>query len=638
MKKKNLFLGLLMGVAPVILCATILATNMTHYNFMFAETIHPGSITMDINDDSIDVGSSMTLKSAYGNEFEFESNGLSRTATKFNLTSHAYIGNVDILNGITSLNITASEDQTFYIDYKLNDFDNWEEMSTTSSTTNYVVSFTNYYPNYFRFYTQSVNGSFTKLVINYQCQADVPEYGIKRMFTHNAGNYRAVDMDGIHAPIGTPLTDITFSSELEIVTKDDRCLMYDHRPYDMTIEYVDSNSTTVLKGKQDVVVSFTHNGRRYTDTLYLLGYDHIGFIPDSSNAYFYPSEVRIKDNDYLPSDFRFSVYGDVVFYDDSDNELFTTMGSIYEKQLKESMLTSYTSNLFTSVGTKEITFTYEGQSYTGTYYVYDPDFCNIRNITYPDGLSVVQGTSNEDFLTYILSQTTSVSYFEYDGYETPSEITLTADNFTLRADMFADYGKVYVTIHYQNYLGSVAVNVTKAPGVFVKKYTNENGVEINIMGHTFVVTGILVYDDDTVKLETDLGGVGDEFFEYSIEDGLMTIVIEPPLTLQFEIDDVNNTFSEHAKVANPMFTVHTDFSALGADPDEYFDGVIYDDMTIVFDMYGMPLELAFTVDPNIDYTIFFNFPLGPDDSIPCQGVIDPDTMIMVVTALGGLEP
>ena len=58
MKKQNIFLGLILGIAPIVLCASVLAANKPSYNLIFADNKQPSSITVDINDTTINVSNS----------------------------------------------------------------------------------------------------------------------------------------------------------------------------------------------------------------------------------------------------------------------------------------------------------------------------------------------------------------------------------------------------------------------------------------------------------------------------------------------------------------------------------------------------------------------------------------------------
>ena len=624
MNKKSI-LTILATASCLALSATVLAMNKGNSRKLlsFAEKIQPGSITIDASDPNLNVEYGyFEVKSELGNDFGFHQEDVTKANGKFNFTNNGYIKNYSILNGITSLGITVDESVTLDIKYQFNEKNDYDEQSVTLTTGYNYVTFNDYHPNFFMIGDESFNFSISKIVINYECQADTPQYEILEMQSVEVGGYSLSNADGVLAPIGASLSSLNIC-RFEICDANYFYMNFEQMPENFTIHYNNSNSSTVLSGTNKASVSFMYGGCLYSSTnVDLIGYGSVDFNAIPSSGYLSSNEIRAKENDNLPNDLLFGISGNIVFYDENDNQVYTCNAWDSEIQITQQNLVLLDTNPFTDVGKHTMVVLYEGMNVELSYEIFDPDYCNIRHIDFNESLRVPVGTSNEDFLTYVLSLTAYVSYYEIDKEDPlPPTVTLTAANFILAPNMFANAGYYEVEINYGNYTGTVYVQAYLEAGNEVKTYTNTNGVEV--FGAN--ITGIVIYDNDTCQFVFN-DSYPSDVYPYTRDGDIISVNFEG-MPLNFEVDDVNDTFVKPQKTANVVKQIYVDFQALGA-PDTLYDGTIYDDDTIVFTIEGMDIECAFTIDPNDANIYYFTFVAG--QATPCKGTLDPLTDIMVV--------
>ena len=629
--KKKILLVTLTSFATLVTSFAILAATrgVNTANLLTADKIHPGTITIDANDEGEYYQYGINrFKSEAGNEFEFYFDNVTKSEGLFTISTDGRIQNSDIINGITELRfVTPNVDQEITIRCRLNDYTySWDDTTIDVDGGGINYSFSDYYPGYFMLQNDSGTAfSFSRLTICYECRADVPEVEMTNLSFHgNIDDYFIYGENGVYQEAGTNLADINldnYNINIDEGGGKGRSINIDSDYVtNLDIKYSESDSTVVLEGENEASVEFDYHGTHYfKNDCVIYGYDHLDY--QVRGMYFYgPSEFLVEESDdTIPSEAVLAAYGTLYFYDSSDNSFTSVNTSITDIPLTLGMIVSSDSNRFTGVGEHTMRVSYNGGTYSLSYTIYDPAVNNIRNIYYSGGLELPVGSSSADFLALIGSEYASIQYYE-DCKDLDHEIYLTSDNFTLTEGMFDEEGNVNVPVHYSTYIGTISVEVVLSKGNLIKTYTNTDGVSVS--GTT--VYSLSLYDNDVCE-------VGFEYytrlFAYTLSGSVLTIELTEGFKMRFALDDANSSFEKYIRTEGLLKTLKCDFTAFGS-PSIYYDAYMYDDNTLILEVDG-ELDTTYTVDTDDSNTIYFKIN-NEYMSFDCVGVIDPDTNIMIV--------
>lgn len=626
---KKVLLFSFTAVSAVAVGLSFLATvnNKQPISPMTADAIHPGTIVIDVNNPDLDVSAgTATFHSAAGNEFSFEMHGFVKEDGLLKMPSGATFGNQTILNGITELKfLTPNYEQHVRIGWAIDSSDKYDNDKFIIGQGEYSVTFPNYDPSFFFMETENDEEfAFSRLTIYYECVADVPTYSID--YIGNNGQiegYQINANDVLFAPTASSLSSITLADCYIMPISGYGFNINDKTITDLSIIYEDSDSTLVLEHNNSARLSFKCNGAIYnSDKIIIVGYDHIDF--EANHFSLSDTNFLQQESDtIIPEDFYLNVNGQIQFYDSSSVNFDHFNASLSRVSITESMIIQSDEHRFSELGEHSIKLSYNGVDNVQYYTIYNPEINNIRNVYIPYSLKVPVGSSLEDFITYISEFAAQIQYFDYDKAKEqglPNQVYLGEDNFDLTAGMFDSGLLVIVPVRYSTYSGTIMVEIEYQKGNPHKVYNNEDGVLI--MGDLIHV--ITTYDNFTCEI-----GTGDDLmvFPYTLDGTTMTIMTEYG-NLRFTLDDENNTFTKYNSTEGLIMTVHTDFTVLGA-PSILYDGLIYNNGTIVFDIEGMEMACDIEYDPLDSNIIYFDFNMG--DIVHCKGTIDPSTLVMVVS-------
>lgn len=615
--KKALSISFVVVSTLAIGVAIYAATNKNNIKPLSVGAVQPGSIVIDVNDPNINLEMGYTqVESQAGNTFSFSFQGITKENGYFKMSKGgAYFNNHDLLNGLTELRfLTPNYSQKVRIGHALNydtslDFDEY-----TVDENEYPLIFVDYNPG--RFYLETSEDDdfyFSRLTISYGCVADTPTFDI-----YHIGNNRTVEgyqvnvNDSLFIPTGDNLSSISLTNCYITVKSGKGFNVYNDNINNLSITYNESPSTVAIEGRYLATVSFTYGGATYTsDEIYIIGYDHVGYVLD--DFYLADNQLLKQSSDVtIPNAFNLSSYGDLKFYDSSDNVIDYCDSNARNIAVTEDMIVSSDSDRFTGLGQHNMTITYQGLTKSVKYTVYDPTINNIRDLNFQGQLELDKGASLQDFIDLIASSTFFIGYYDMDlAQDLPNFVTLTADNFDLTAGMFDNAGDVEVPVHYSTFNGIVTVHVHLVKGNLLHTYTNQDGV--SVFGD--LIYEIAIYDNYTCEFDP---GPNSEVFAYTIDGNIITVSFHGMVDIKFVLDDSNYTFDKYSSSGNLVVTLATNFHpAFDGAPDQYvYSAYIYDDYTIVFDM-GMEIATTFTIDPVDSNIIYFEFM-----STPCYGVID----------------
>lgn len=626
MKKALLLISLATLSASVVGIVAVKSSSFSSFAAPGSnESIVPGSITIGEGINSISNGLN-SFKSSNGNSFQFYCNGITKTGGVYSFSeSNSYITNYDILNGIYQIYIYGVDGTgDGFIRYGYDDpYENKGDLFELKEGDN-VHSFGLVKPNYFFLSSNNNQGEepilFTKMEIFYSCSEAQRVKGFSSL-RQTINGFECDSYTTIILEAGTNLADIPLGT----LTADYSVLLNNPDVTDVSIKYTDEllkNSTTVVEGANEISITFRYNGYLYanTETMRIIGYDHE--TVSSDHAHLISNQYRIQQsNTPFPDDFEMSINRQAKYYDSNDVQIFEAFFSKYGVEITNDMIVSMDADAFTTRGEHIMRVSYSGNTYTLHYDVYDPSYCNIRDLYYSDNLVYPAGTAVADVVADIVSKDFSVDYYD-DNPGLPSTVTLTADNLDTYAGMFDNPGYVEVGVHYQNYVGTITVRLTAVRGNFVKTYVNTEGV--NIMYQN--ITQIHLYDNGICEFN-EKGLAYNELFAYTLVDGVLSINVDGTI-LKFDVEDVNNTFAPHAREGTVLYNLKVNFDALGAEEGYFYDGTIYDDNTVVFNIMGMVVECQFTVDANDSNVIYFDFAAGT--LYHCKGTIDLTLLQMLV--------
>ena len=626
MKKALIFI-------PTILLVAVGVSTHALTSSSFAETIlrsNPsqivsGTITIGEGENATIVDGENTFKSSNHNDFTFYCNGITKTNGYYSFSGgYPHIRNIDILNGIYEIDIYGVDGTgDAFVQYGYDNAYEFKGELIKVDEGACAYNFDLVKPNFFELTNNENSGAepvlFTKIVICYSC---TEAERIKSFYSlkQTIDGFRLSEGEVVAVEAGTNIADIPLSS----LCADYGIYLNDAQVSDVVIKYMDDlleDSTTVVEGRNNATLTFNYNGYKYIceNPITIIGYDHTSIYNQS--AYSSVSQFRIQETNAIPEEFKMEVNKSIKFYNSSDNTIFDCYLNKSEIEITNEMIVSMDDDAFTAMGKHMMNVTYGGDTYTLHYTVYDPEYNNIRDIYFNGSLAYPMGTSISDFITDMLSKNNSVIYYE-DDPELPTSVTLTAGNFDVYDGMFDNPGYIDVGIHYQNYVGYVTVHITAVRGNFVKTYSNEDG--LFVMGQTLHY--VHLYDNGICEFE-EKGDEYNELFSYTLVDNVLSVYIEGNI-FKFNVEDVNDTFTTYVKQGNIIYSLKVNFRELGA-PDEYiYDGIMYDDSTIVFDIMGMVIECAYEVDPNDSNIIYFDFAVGM--LYHCKGTIDTTLMQMLV--------
>lgn len=627
MKRKAIIISSIVASSLAIGVSFFAIESNHRFKPLQANEVHPGTIVIDVDDPNIDLDLGyIRVNSEAGNPFNFNFHGLTIEDGYFKLPeSGYYFNNTTIINGITELRFfTPDYSQNIKVGRRLNyeTTMDWEEYKLDSNQAS--VTFDDYNPGYFYIETLDHEAfSFSKLVINYECVADVPSFTITKLENYaKIGGYNVSTYDALFIHEGDNLSSISLESYYFTVSSGKGFSVNDSLVSNLSITYKESESTVALSGSYIATLSFTYGGATYTmNEVYIIGYDHVGYSIE--DIYFTNSEMLRQESDsIIPEEFKINSYGDLIFYDTNDDEIDNYNSYESDIQVTEEMIVTSDADRFTGMGRHDIKITYQGVTRELTYSIYDPTINNIRSLRFNGDLSVDVGASVADFLAVVATGEFYIDYYDTDlAKDLPNSVTLTAENFVLTEGMFDNNGYVEVSVNYSTYVGAVTVRVKLAKGNLVKTYTNEDGV--SMFGD--LIHAIAIYDNGTCEIDP---GPNSEVFAYRIEDDKLIITYFESVELTFLIDDENNTFDKYSSSGNLLYTLLTNFhNAFPDAPDEYvYPANVYDDYTITISMGpGGDLTFPFTIDPDVPGKIYFTF-MGT----PCYGMIDFDNLQLTV--------
>lgn len=590
------------------------------------EAIVPGTIVIGEGKNSISNGLNH-FTSSNGNDFQIYCDNITNTDGVYSFSdAKSYIMNYDALHGIYQIDIYGVDGTgDGFITYGYDDaFENKGDLfELTEGECSF--SFASIQPNYFYLSSNNNTGAepilFTKIVIYYSC-SEAERVSDITSVRQTIDGYEVSAFNQIFLEAGTNLADIPLAN----LKVDYSVVLNNPGVTDVSIEYKEEllkNSTTVIEGEHDVSISFHYNGYLYINSssaITIVGYDHYSVY--NEDEYLMSMEYRIQEtNATFPENFSMIISKEVRYFDSSDNNLLNTSFNIFGIEITDEMVVSMDTDAFTGRGDHTITISYLGNNYSLDYRIYDPEYNNIRSIYISGQFTYEAGVSASVVLADLISAENYVSYYE-DKPNQPSSVTLTSENFDITEGMFDNPGYVQIDFHYQNYVSYVCVRISVARGNFVKTYVNTEG--INVGGE--ILTAVHLYDNGYCEFN-EKGDAYNELFEYTLVDGVLSVNVYGAI-MKFDVEDVNNTFVRHAKVANVIYNLKVNFGALGA-PDAYmYDGIMYDDNTIEFDLEGMVVECEYTVDANDSNVIYFDFAAGM--LYHCKGTIDVTLLQMLV--------
>ena len=589
------------------------------------EAIVPGTIVIGEGENQISNGLNY-FTSTNGNSFQFYCNGITKTGAVYSFSeSGSFITNYDALHGIYNIYIYGVDGTgDGYITYGYdNAYEEKGELFELSEGDN-VHSFDLVKPNYIFLQSNNNTGAepilFTKMEIQYSCSESGRVKGFNSL-RQTINGFTSDSYNKIILETGTNIADISLAD----LAAEYSINLNNPNVTNVSIKYTDDllkDLTVVAEGSHNVSISFNYNGYLYTnsETIAIVGYDHESIYSD--DAYVSPREYRIQQsNTPFPEDFRMSVSKSITYYDSTDKAILNNYLSKSGIEITNDMVVKMDDDAFTGRGEHVMKVTYLGHTYTLHYDIYDPSYCNIMSIYYSGNFVYPVGTADSDIIADIVSKDFYVSYYDEDP-ELPETINLTASNLDTYAGMFDNPGYVEIPIHYQTYVGTISVRITVTRGNFVKTYTNSEGIMIMYVN----VTQIHLYDNGVCEFN-EKGVENNELFSYTLVDGVLTVNVEGTI-MKFDVEDVNNTFVRHAKEANVIYNLKVNFCALGAPDDYIYDGIMYDDNTIEFNIMGMVVECEYTVDANDSNVIYFDFAAGM--LYHCKGTIDVTLLQMLV--------
>lgn len=597
----------------IALTATILANSGRGRLWLSADPEPGGSLTLDATlPDCPFQESKFQAESAKGNSFWFNNDSMTMADGVFTIQDGGYLENETVLNGIYRMEITVTAASTLHFTYRIPGYYASSQDIGVNAGLN-VIEFPSFDPSIVRIYGEKDSLSFSKLVFYYSCIADEPEYTVESAMTQTIEGWSVYE-DHFMASVGTELsaldlgdyrfrTNVSGSVSAEYISG-------------FQISYASSSSTTVLPGENSVNVSFVYNESTYTGTIDLIGYDHIATDIRSLSLSDY--SIRKKASDALPEGLRVTAYGYLYLKDSIDKDL-AELSANRSVDLTAGMVESYDENPFTKIGRHSMVVNAFGQSRGIQYEIYDPEVNNISDLYCSSSLTVDAGTTSEQFYDYIATKTFTINYYE-DDKSLPHETTLSSENFVLSGDEFDGSSlNVNVRVNYQTYSGFLYVSVKKQKGDLIATYHNDEGLMF-MGGPTY---RIALYENDiAVAYSTKEGESGGYEATYSLDGTTLTLIASGTPFL-FTINEEAKTFSEYVSSATLLYTLAVDFQAFGA-PAVAYEGKLYDDNTIAFDIEGMKVNCNFTYDPSDNTIIYFTFM-----SSATKGTIDYTLLTMV---------
>ena len=391
---------------------------------------------------------------------------------KHTLQGYGYISNLDAMHGIYRIDIHRSESNDRYVYLKYG-FDNVDEeydnflLSSNIST----YEFTKNKPNYLEIINDYSSGlEFTKIVIYYSCAEPQQRY----YSSFNQIDFEGLnhsDEDVIFANTGLNLSNIN-TSKMEFHGNK---VINGEQANNITITYVEDelkNSTTVIEGEHEVAVSFTYGDYTYTNlnNIKLCGYDHYNASGSDRNTSI--REIKIQNNDNVPNDATYEAGIWIDLYDSNDNYLSYIYSTTGTQPLTNDNFITTDPHPFSTAGDKSFSVMVLGISVSFTYFVYDPEVNNIKNVTCQTDCEVELGTSKEEFLNIVNNYDFDISYYE-EQEGNPSSVKGSELAFTIADDAFDvdELGQIYISFSYKTYHGFLSVDVFAI-------YTNSFGVQV----------------------------------------------------------------------------------------------------------------------------------------------------------------
>lgn len=617
-KKTTLLVG---AAATALALTTVVLAGLGSKGFLLSADTEPGgSITIDATllDCPFQEGE-FQAESKEGNLFRFNSAQMTMNDGVFTIEDQGSFRNVDDLNGLYKLEITFTESATIHLTYGSDAYGTAEETVDVTGGFN-TIKFNKFDPQWAMIAADGSDLKFSKIVFYYSCIADTPEGNIYGAQTRAFGDWEA-SCSGLIAPTGTKLSEIDPSAFLFETSSGS---IEGSEISDFQVAYSDIDSATVVDGFYQVSVSFVYNEVNYSGSgMELLGYSSSDTKINTthlSNPY-----VRQRATDDIPEGFMVHVNASCNLKDEGES-ILREFYLNKDVQVTEEMVVSLEPGAFTVLGQHSMVLNVYGVNLNPYYDVYNPEINNISGVHWKEGtLEVDEGTTTDQFLAYVTGKTFRIDYYE-DDKSLPHETTLGEENFSLKGNEFDGSSlQVLVPLTYTTYSGYLEVKVNKAPGTLITEYHNDDGVSfMGVMGG--IIYRIALFDNGVATLYPSKEGGDGTDVTYSLDGTTLTLYLGGTPFL-FTIDEENKTFENYTSSATLLYALKVDFSAFDGAGTGLYDGRMYDDNTVAFDVApGMTVTCPFTFDPSDNTIIYFNF-MNAD----CIGTIDYGNLKMVVT-------
>ena len=615
---KKLALLILASSGALALTSAFLGASSSKGLWLFSDSEPGGSIVLDAsNPDCPFAAGEFNASSALGNAFTFYNQNMVLDHGLFTIEDGGYLVNSTPLNGLYRVEVSLASAKTLHYSYSANGQGAVYETKEVAAGLN-VITFDSFDPSSLRLYAEGESISFSKLALYYSCLADSTN-AITEAHVIEFGGLD-IGYNGIIAKTGTRLSEIDASAFKFYAPKAGE--LQGDEVENLFFAYEKRGEDKVVDGRFMASVSFSYQGEAYFSP---------GFIFAGYSSYEYQIEelslgqarIHKQSSDALPEGLTLDVNGSFFLLDNNGGKVID-LTSYESVDLTSDMVTSFDEQPFTKVGQHMLTVQYQGASFDCEYFVYDPDANNIRDLYCIDeDLSVPVGTSSEEFIAYVSTKRFGIAYYDADP-SLPKTTYLSGENFILTGNEFdGTYLDLNIPVTYQGYQGQVPVHVEKEKGNLLGEYLNDDGVEMpnrTIYRIALYENGVaIVYSEKTLDAPS-------QEVAYTLEGTKLTLR-EYGLSFVYSINEESHTFGNYIPVATLLYTLATDFTALGA-PEEDYLGNLYNDGTIVFEIDENNFVCSFTydsVDPNV---IYFNF-IGND----CKGTIDYSSLRMVVTRL-----